>query len=146
MTLKNAHLIDENGCVNSFIFFGGYLKRVRAAIKTTMDAIEACSESVAFTRTACRGVYDHDRGKTDEQIRAVAQSGGYIGIVAVPYFLRQGEEVTLSDMLDHIDVGIGGDWPGRWYPESLAVKHNEECESAAQMAVHGFSSRESLGS
>jgi len=116
--------------------------------KTSMDAIEASSEPVAFTHTACRGVYDHDRGKTDEQIRAVAQSGGYIGIVAVPYFLRQSDEVTLSDMLDHIDyavalagidhVGIGGDWPGRWYPESLAAKHNEECESATQMTVNGF--------
>jgi len=49
MILKNAHLIDGNGCVNSFVFFGGYLKQVRAAINTTMDPIEASSEPVAFT-------------------------------------------------------------------------------------------------
>ncbi len=58
------------------------------------------------------------RGKTDEQIRAIAEKGGFIGITCVPHFLREGGG-TIVDLLDHVEhaikvagidhVGIGTD-------------------------------------
>ncbi len=66
-------------------------------------------------------VYHHDRGKSDAELRALAATGGYIGVYAVPFFLSGEPEPTIEAMLDHIDyiarlvgpqhVGIGTDWP-----------------------------------
>jgi membrane dipeptidase len=58
---------------------------------------------------------------TDEQITAIAATGGVVGVVTVPFFLGAGEDVTIERMLDHIDhiaglvgpehIAIGSDWP-----------------------------------
>jgi membrane dipeptidase len=67
----------------------------------------------------------HARGKSDEEFKAVADSGGVIGIVTVPFFLAPpptaGKKITIESMFDHIDyvanlvgwehVAIGTDWP-----------------------------------
>ena len=57
------------------------------------------------------------RCKPDEIIRALADSGGYIGICCIPGFLGRGGDINV--MLDHIDhvvrlvgvehVGLGSD-------------------------------------
>jgi membrane dipeptidase len=54
-------------------------------------------------------------------LRALAGTGGVIGIVTVPFFLGKGPSVTINAMLDHIEyvaeiagvdhVAIGTDWP-----------------------------------
>src|SRR3546814_6272981 len=63
----------------------------------------------------------HARGKSDDCLKAIADTGGVIGIVAVPAFLTDQPDPTISIMLDHIDyvadlvgwqhVAIGTDWP-----------------------------------
>ena len=90
--------------------------------KTTLEAIDISARPIAFTHTSCRALYDYPRAKTDEQLRALAASGGYVGIVAVPFFLKQ-SGAGIPDMVDHIahaagivgieNVGIGTDW-GFW--------------------------------
>jgi len=88
--------------------------------QTTLDAIEASKDPIVFSHTGCRAVYDHDRNKKDEEIKAMADKGGVIGIYAVPSFV--GERGTIDEVLDHIDhavkiagvdhVGIGTDYDG----------------------------------
>ena len=84
---------------------------------------------------AVHTIYKHDRGKTDEQLQAMAEKGGYIGIVNVPFFLTHDPNPTLSHMMDHIDhvvdlvgvdyVGIGTDWPST-APKQFNDLFNEE--------------------
>lgn len=89
--------------------------------KTTLDACEVSEAPVVASHTAAQGVFDHARGKSDEELRALAATGGVIGIVTVPFFLGTGPTVTINAMLDHIEyvadvagvdhVAIGTDWP-----------------------------------
>ena len=77
---------------------------------TTIEAAQHSRAPVAATHTAARGVHYHPRGKTDEAIKAIADTDGLIGICVIPYFL--GENGTIADLLDHIDyvvklVGVG---------------------------------------
>jgi membrane dipeptidase len=89
--------------------------------QTTLDAIEL-SETPVFANHSCaQGVFEHARGKSDKELRAIADSGGVLGVVTVPFFLSPDADSTIEVMLDHIDyisnlvgwqhVGIGTDWP-----------------------------------
>ena len=77
--------------------------------KTTLHAAEASKAPIAASHTVCRAVRDHPRGKCDEQIRAIADGGGFIGITCVSSFLREGG-ATIVDLLDHVDhaIEVGG--------------------------------------
>ncbi|HEX9888964.1 MAG TPA: membrane dipeptidase [Nitriliruptorales bacterium] len=89
--------------------------------QTTLDACEVSTAPVIASHTAAAAVYEHDRGKSDEEIRALAGTGGVIGVVAVPFFLSGDVEASIETILDHIDhiaglvgpqhVAIGTDWP-----------------------------------
>jgi len=77
--------------------------------QTTLQAAEASSAPIAASHTVCRALHDHPRGKDDEQIRAIADGGGFIGVTCVPMFLREGGG-TIVDFLDHLDhaIDVGG--------------------------------------
>lgn len=97
--------------------------------QTTLDACELSEAPVVASHTSADAVVAHDRAKTDEELHAIAETGGVIGIVAVPFFLGVGEGVTIEAMLDHIDhvaqtvgwqhVAIGTDWPLQADKETL---------------------------
>ena len=88
--------------------------------KTTMDTIEASTKPIAFTHANARSLYNINRNKTDEELKALAAKGGVVGITGYAYFLAQKEKATLSDFVDTIDymvrltgidhVGIGIDF------------------------------------
>lgn len=115
--------------------------------QTTLDTIDASTVPVAFTHTVCKAVRDHDRGKTDDQLEALARRNGYVGIVVVPNFITAEDEATLEHTLDHIDhavsivgadkVGIGTDFAEPYPP--LAEKMNQEVvESLGFEAKHAI--------
>jgi membrane dipeptidase len=54
--------------------------------------------SHANARTLC----DHPRNLTDEQLAAIAATGGYIGVCFVGDFISE-ESPTVDDLLDHVD-------------------------------------------
>ena len=115
--------------------------------QTTMDAIEISSAPVAVTHSFSRKVYDHDRGKTDEQIQALAARNGYFGVLTLPCFLSDlsRKEASLNDVLDQIDhiagimgidkVGIGTDYDGP-IPEPFATKSKEMVKKAGFRKEH----------
>lgn len=96
--------------------------------RTTLEACDISSKPVVASHTAAAGLYLHDRCKSDEELFAIANSGGVVGIVAVPFFLSNDARVTINHMLDHIDyvaklvgaqhVAIGTDWPNQ-IPQSV---------------------------
>lgn len=88
--------------------------------RTTLDAFEVSKRPVLITHSNCRAlVPGHPRVKTDEAIRAMARSGGVMGITAVRMFVRDREPTTVEHALDHFDhvarlvgpehLGVGSD-------------------------------------
>lgn len=115
---------------------------------TTLDAIHHSRRPVAITHSSCQVVAAHPRAKSDEQLRALRDAQGYLGILCCPFFIKPGGGATLDDMLDHIEhavsvvgvdkVGIGTDWGG-WSPD-----YPKEISALAQekLASHGFAKGE----
>ncbi|MBE5768584.1 MAG: hypothetical protein E7333_03225 [Clostridiales bacterium] len=67
------------------------------------------------SHSCCRSLRDHFRNLTDEQIRAMIQYGGYIGVNFYPHFLSddgKADCVTIAQHIDHICQMGGGDIVG----------------------------------
>ena len=87
--------------------------------RTSLDAIEISSQPCVYTHTGCRGLYRSQRNRTDEQITAVADKGGVVGIFNISEWMTAADTVTLEAALDHIQhvvqiagidhVGFGSD-------------------------------------
>lgn len=88
--------------------------------QTTLDAIEVSAKPIVFSHTNCMALCKHPRNKTDDQIRALANKGGVMGISTFNWFVSDKARSTLEDLLDHFDhvinlvgadhVGIGSDF------------------------------------
>ena len=99
--------------------------------RSTLDACEVSEAPVVASHTAAQGRYHHARGKSDEELRAIARTGGVIGVVAVPFFLDEGATTDITSMIDHIEyvaevagvdhVCIGTDWPMQ-LPEWISLE------------------------
>lgn len=72
--------------------------------QTTLDSVEFSKVPVSATHTTCRSLYDHPRGKTDEEFKAIAEKGGYVGINMIPAFI--GGKGDLNQFLDHVDYAV----------------------------------------
>jgi membrane dipeptidase len=91
-----------------------------AGVRTALEATEAATRPVVVTHANARALFDTPRNLPDDLIRAVAASGGIVGVNAVPFFLAKGEPATLDMMIDHVaymaelvgvaHVGLGFDF------------------------------------
>jgi membrane dipeptidase len=70
--------------------------------QSTWDVLEASSRPVIASHSNARAVLDHPRNLTDEMIKAIAESGGVVGIVAVARYIAE-REPTIADWVDHLD-------------------------------------------
>jgi len=81
--------------------------------KGFFDAVEVHDKTqpLFVTHTGLAGVYEHWRNITDEQLRAVANTGGTVGVMLQASFLgRRGVTVrTMVDHLAHIVDTVGED-------------------------------------
>ncbi len=74
------------------------------------------------SHSCCKSLCDHFRNLTDEQIRALIERGGYIGVNFYPAFLSGSGEADAVRVAEHIDhicqlggaaiVGFGSDFDG----------------------------------
>ncbi|HBE02373.1 MAG: hypothetical protein A2096_17655 [Spirochaetes bacterium GWF1_41_5] len=69
--------------------------------QTSLEAARASSVPVVASHSGCASVNSHCRSKPDEVIRAIADTGGFIGICCIPAFL--GKTGDINSLLDHID-------------------------------------------
>ena len=75
-----------------------------------MEAAKISSRQVVASHSICGAIYPHIRSKPDEVIRAIVDSGGYIGICCIPRFLRgDGDISVLLDHIDHVIHKFGAD-------------------------------------
>jgi membrane dipeptidase len=74
---------------------------------TTRDGIELSRKPPAFTHTMCEAIYNnHPRAKTDEQMKALSDKGGVIGIAALGYFVGKDPDSNFDDYLNHVDHAV----------------------------------------
>jgi membrane dipeptidase len=88
---------------------------------TTLDACRHSKKPVNANHTSAKALHRARRAKSNEALRAIADTGGVIGVLALPAFLTSVEVPTIEHMLDHVDyiagvvgwqhVAIGTDWP-----------------------------------
>ncbi len=74
------------------------------------DVIENTKAPIIASHSNCRSLFNHPRGLTDEQIKAIVDRGGVIGINAVATLVDDGEKATFDRFLDHLDhiIKVGG--------------------------------------
>jgi membrane dipeptidase len=71
------------------------------------DVIKFAKAPVIASHSNCRALRDHLRNLTDDQIKAVAASGGVVGVNACSVFVDPPELARLVDHIEHI-VKVGG--------------------------------------
>jgi membrane dipeptidase len=90
-----------------------------ANARTTAEAMAASAKPVIISHAGCAAIHPHPRNKTDEQIRALADKGGVIGIYDLPFLTASPKQPTVTDYMEHVDhalkiagedhVGVGSD-------------------------------------
>jgi membrane dipeptidase len=85
----------------------------------TRHVLEITRAPVLATHSSCRALREHHRNLPDAELRAIAATGGVIGINFFPLFISAGPP-QLSDVVDHIEhaaavagvehVGLGPDF------------------------------------
>ena len=87
------------------------------------DVIKRSKAPIVASHSNCYALCPHLRNLKDEQIKALADKGGVIGITFVPNFLTQEKrKTTVEDVVKHIDylvekvgvdyIGLGSDFDG----------------------------------
>lgn len=69
--------------------------------RTSLEAAKASTKPMVASHSSCAALHKHIRSKPDEVIRAIADTGGFIGICAVAAFL--GGTGDIAAMLNHVD-------------------------------------------
>lgn len=75
------------------------------------QAIDLYEGPVLATHSNARALHEHRRNLTDDQIRAVAATGGVVGVAFMPAFLGPGTPTidTIVDHLEHTCALVGPD-------------------------------------
>lgn len=71
--------------------------------RTTMEAMEASTSPCIFSHSLARALVDHDRNIKDDQILALAKSGGIIGVNGMGFFMSSDGSATTEALCRHID-------------------------------------------
>ncbi|MGH8214103.1 MAG: dipeptidase [Rhodanobacteraceae bacterium] len=87
--------------------------------QTTAEGIAHSRKAPVFTHTGCRAIFNHPRNKRDEEMRALADKGGVMGIYMLPFLTPDDRQPMLADFMRHMihaldvcgedHVGIGTD-------------------------------------
>ncbi len=93
-----------------------------ASEKSFYDALSLSRAPIVCSHSSCRALCDHPRNLTDDQLRALAHSGGVAQVCLYGGFLRTDGTASLPDVIEHINhmvslmgidhVGIGTDFDG----------------------------------
>lgn len=112
---------------------------------TTSAAIEVSQKPVLITHAGCAAVHPHLRNKTDEQLRAVAEKGGVVGIYDLFYLAPSPRQPTVEDYVAHMahalsvcgedHVGIGSDTSFDAFDVSPASQASWAEQTAARRAA-----------
>jgi membrane dipeptidase len=74
--------------------------------QTSTDAILASTKPVCYSHCLPAGLKAHPRNKSDEQLKFIADHGGFIGVTMFPPFLKRGIDATVDDYVEAIGYVI----------------------------------------
>ena len=87
--------------------------------KTSADAVAFSKRPCAYTHVAPFSAFNKSRNKTDQQLKEIINSGGFVGVATYPPFMKTGANTTLDDCVDlfeyminlcgETNIGIGTD-------------------------------------
>ena len=95
------------------------------------NVIDRAEVPPVASHSDCRWLCEHPRNLKKEQVKALIERKGFIGVNFFSTFLQENSEATIEDVLNHIDevcqmggeeiVGFGSDFDGiSIWPEGLA--------------------------
>lgn len=120
--------------------------------QATIEAAGFSKKPITATHIGVRALFEHPRCKTDEELKAIADTGGMVGIYAIGGML--GKDATINSLLDHLDyakkllgaehVSIGTDicyqreWPEevKLYPTKTNLPNRKGGWTKAHKAHH----------
>lgn len=73
---------------------------------TSADVIERSKKPVVYSHVCPATLNPHPRNKTDDELRAVAATGGLVGVTLFPSFLRAGNDATVDDYVEAIEYTL----------------------------------------
>jgi membrane dipeptidase len=87
--------------------------------QSTAEGIALSAKPPVITHSGCRAVFNHPRNKRDQEMKALADKGGVIGIYMLPFLTPDDKQPMLADYMQHMvhaldvcgedHVGIGTD-------------------------------------
>ena len=93
--------------------------------------LELATQTIVASHSSCRALCEHHRNLSDDHLRAIAATGGVIGINMLPFFI-DAHEPTLDRVVDHFEhvaevagadhVGVGPDFIKQWVDEAYASR------------------------
>ncbi|WP_458526761.1 dipeptidase [Onishia taeanensis] len=88
--------------------------------KTSEEVILESGKPVCYSHCLPSGLKAHPRNKSDEELRFIAEHGGFVGVTMFTPFLRAGVDATVDDYVEAIEyvmnlvgedaIGIGTDF------------------------------------
>jgi len=116
------------------------------------DVMEHTTKPVIVSHTAVFSLCNHFRCLTDDQIKALADNGGAMGIIFAPQYLKADQaQCTLDTMVEHIcyvidlvgieHVGIGSDYDGG-VKAPIVPEMSQLVHLTHSMMTHGLSEEE----
>jgi membrane dipeptidase len=88
--------------------------------KTSEEVILESKKAVCYSHCLPSGLKEHPRNKSDEELKFIADHGGFIGVTMFAPFLKKGIDSTIEDYAEAIEyvvniagidqVGIGTDF------------------------------------
>ncbi|WP_286237895.1 dipeptidase [Neptuniibacter halophilus] len=87
---------------------------------TAKEVIDESSKPVAYSHCLPAGLKEHPRNRSDEELKYIADNGGFVGVTMFTPFLRAGVNATIDDYVEAIQyvynivgedaIGIGTDF------------------------------------
>ena len=78
--------------------------------QTSLEAAQRSSKPMVASHSTCGALYEHIRSKPDNVIRAIVDTGGYIGMCCISRFLRgSGDIAAFLNHIDHVVKTFGPD-------------------------------------
>ena len=112
--------------------------------QTCLDAARASRRPISINHTGCRFLVDLPRNKSDEELRLVAERGGFVGIYFMP-FVDAASVCTAEDVVAHLDhavnvcgedhVGIGTDGGTTGIDDMASYRAHMRAEVAQRRAA-----------
>ncbi|MFC1538562.1 membrane dipeptidase [Candidatus Latescibacterota bacterium] len=121
--------------------------------KAFYDVLEQSTLPTIMSHTAVYALCPHARCMTDEQIKALAATGGTMGVAFAPQFIHEDQKLaTIDRLVEHVSyvadlvgvdyVSIGTDYDGLGTTVPVVPEVSQLVNLTRSMMAHGFSEAE----